>query len=112
MTAAEEAKQLDTITDVVQEKELDSSRATQAMAALSIPPRGENDASSSADNAAALDNVVVSKEDVDIIVNELEIDEDLARMTLRNVMMMMQSGGCGCGEKEALKEALRRLIVS
>ena len=64
MTAEEEAKQLDSVTDRVQEKELDASRANQALGALSTTS-GESGAPSSSKTTA------VKKEDVDVIVSEL-----------------------------------------
>eukprot|EP00565_Helicotheca_tamesis_P007000 CAMPEP_0185732394 /NCGR_PEP_ID=MMETSP1171-20130828/16020_1 /TAXON_ID=374046 /ORGANISM="Helicotheca tamensis, Strain CCMP826" /LENGTH=102 /DNA_ID=CAMNT_0028401867 /DNA_START=52 /DNA_END=360 /DNA_ORIENTATION=+ len=102
MTKEEEAKQLDSVTDVVQEKELDSSKANEAMAALSIGTE-----ESAAKGSASEKHVSVSQEDVDIIVSELEVSEELAERTLREVGEDM-----GVEGKPALAAALRRLVVS
>lgn len=93
-TQEQEAKQLDSVTDVVQEQVIDSSKATEAMSALAV---GGN-------NQAATDNssqqvVAVSKDDVALIVSELEVSEEIATRTLRNV----------AGD---VTEALRQLVTN
>ncbi len=102
MTAKDEAKQLDSVTDRVQENEtLDSSKAKSAMAALT---------SSSSDAIAEqkkLAKIKISKEDVDLIVDELEITEDVASKTLREVIAQGIEEG-----KTPLGEALRKLITT
>ena len=77
MTKQDEAKQLDSVTDVVQEKELDASKAQEAMSALATSAASVKDL-----NAAAL---TVSKEDVAFIVDQLEVTEDVATKMLRDV---------------------------
>mmetsp|Transcript_9840 Transcript_9840/g.15222 ORF Transcript_9840/g.15222 Transcript_9840/m.15222 type:complete len:99 (-) Transcript_9840:1057-1353(-) len=97
MTAAEEAKQLDSVTDVVQEKELDASKAQEAMSALS--------SSGLERTANSLDHIQVSKEDVELIVSTLEVTDEIATKTLRQVYVD-QDG------KHNVAEALRRLVTS
>lgn len=100
MTAEDEAKQLDSVTDRVQEAELDASRANQALGALS---------SGAAAAAVATKTMAVKKEDVDVIVEELEVTEDEAAAALR------AAAGEGDGTLEGRKlvaAALRRLVVS
>lgn len=58
MTAEDEAKQLDSVTDNVQEKELDTSRANQALGAL---------AGGGATASSTAKAIAVKKEDVDVI---------------------------------------------
>mmetsp|Transcript_15088 Transcript_15088/g.31688 ORF Transcript_15088/g.31688 Transcript_15088/m.31688 type:complete len:101 (-) Transcript_15088:207-509(-) len=100
MTAAAEAKQLDSVTDRVQEKELDESKANQAMAALT----------SSSNKAAAAKNkqVAVLREDIDVIVEELEVTEDVAAEALRAAAL---EDGELKGES-LVASALRRLVTS
>mmetsp|Transcript_19819 Transcript_19819/g.24440 ORF Transcript_19819/g.24440 Transcript_19819/m.24440 type:complete len:105 (-) Transcript_19819:15-329(-) len=104
MTAIDEAKQLDSVTDRVQENEtLDSSKAKSAMAALT---------SNSTDDGAAhlkkLAKIKVSEEDVAIIVDELEESDETATRALREVIFegIAEKGGSPLGE------ALRRLLVA
>lgn len=104
MTAEDEAKQLDSVTDRVQEKELDESRATQALGALGTAGTG---ASSSAD---ASKTIAVKKEDVDVIVAELEVTEDEAEVALREAAA--EEGGGIVEGQQLVAAALRRLVVS
>jgi len=100
-----EAKQLDSVTDVVQEQELDASKAEQAMNALSsddIKKKGGSDS-----KATALAAVIVSKEDIAAIVDEMEVTEEMAEKVLREVAISM--GGNPSGMVEA---ALRKLVTS
>ncbi len=102
MTADDEAKQLDSVTDRVQENEtLDSSKAKTAMAALS---------STSSDAIAEqkkLAKIKISKEDVELIMSEMEVTEDIASRALREVISRGVEEG-----KTPLGEALRKLITS
>ena len=102
MTEEEEAKQLDSVTDRVQENEaLDSSKAKSAMAALT---------SSSSDAIAEqrkLAKINISKEDVEVIMNEMEVTEDVASRTLREVIAKGIEEG-----HSPLGEALRKLITA
>lgn len=100
MAAEQEAKQLDSVTDRYEEKELDASKAQLAISALST-----NSA-----NAATVEKVVaVSKEDVALIVSELEVTEEVAERVLREVAL--QDGVGGDGESMVVA-ALRRLVTS
>ena len=96
MTAADEAKQLDSVTDRVAETELDSSRANQALGALSTLKKSE------------AKSITVKQEDVDVIVAELECSEGDAVEALRKVLE--ENGGLS-GE-ELVSAALTRLVVS
>eukprot|EP00980_Cylindrotheca_fusiformis_P007543 scaffold1561_cov129-Cylindrotheca_fusiformis.AAC.35 len=99
MTAAEEAKQLDSVTDRVKETEIDASKAQQAMSALSSANKEEDS------KAAALASVAVSKEDVALIVSELEVTEEEAERCLREVAATAEEG-------KMLEAALRKLVTS
>lgn len=97
--SSEEAQQLDSVTDMVQEQELDASKAQEAMSALATAQAKDDD------KAAALAAVIVSKEDVAMIVDEMRVTEDEADRVLREVAV--------AGHQDSmLKEALRKLISS
>ena len=100
MTAADEAKQLDSVTDMVKEAELDESKAQQAMSALKGAKQEEDS------KAAALAAVAVSKEDDAVIVDHLEVTEDVAKRALREVSY------AGAQEGKVLEEAIRKLVTS
>mmetsp|Transcript_53498 Transcript_53498/g.113621 ORF Transcript_53498/g.113621 Transcript_53498/m.113621 type:complete len:109 (+) Transcript_53498:87-413(+) len=108
MTAEDEAKQLDSVTDRVDEKELDASRANQALGALStttsggaaVPSAGEDDASKT---------MAVKKEDVEVIVAELEVTEDEAAAALRAAA---REGNWKLEGQKLVVAALRRLVES
>jgi hypothetical protein len=93
----DEAKQLDMVTDRVQEKELDASKAQEAMSALVSGGAKAND---------ALSQIQVSKEDVDLIVNELEVTEAVAERALREVAAQ------AVDEQPLVVAALRKLVAS
>jgi hypothetical protein len=100
MTAEDEAKQLDSVTDRVQEQELDESKANQAMAALASASK-----KSSADQNK---DISVLKEDIDVIVEELEVTEDMAAAALREVA----AGDGSLAGESLVAAALRSLVVS
>mmetsp|Transcript_9290 Transcript_9290/g.27814 ORF Transcript_9290/g.27814 Transcript_9290/m.27814 type:complete len:99 (-) Transcript_9290:566-862(-) len=80
-TAKEAAAGLEKVTDFVEETGVDGSKAMGALGAL-----GETvDAKAEAERQreAALAAVKVSKEDVDLIVSELEVARDVADRELR-----------------------------
>ena len=84
---------------------LDSSKAKTAIAAL-------NSSSSAGKlDQTKLANIKVTKEDVDWIVHELEVTEDVADRTLREVIFENDSGDVKEG-KSPLGEALKRLLVA
>ena len=97
MTAEDEAKQLDSVTDRVQENELDESRASQALGALS-----------GGATSSATPDIAVKKEDVDMIVAELEVTEDEASAALRAVVA--EDGGLE--GQQLVAAALTRLVVT
>jgi NACalpha-BTF3-like transcription factor len=99
-TEAEQAKQLDSVTDVVQEKELDASKAQEAMSALSAQKADQSlDAGAQA--------VAVSKEDVALIMSEMEVTEDVAERALRSVTLPADDSS-----SSRLVEALRHLVTN
>jgi NACalpha-BTF3-like transcription factor len=95
--AEAQAKQLDSVTDRVEEQEVDGTKAQQAMSALMTKQ---------ASALSAKDQVAVSKEDVSVIVHELEVSEELAIRTLRLVSLETKDG------ESALVAALRKLVTS
>lgn len=97
--ASREAQQLDSVTDMFQEQELDASKAQQAMSALSSSKQ-EDDG-----KAAALAAVSVSKEDIAVIVSELEVTEEVADRVLREVAIDGH-------QDKMLQAALRKLVTS
>jgi NACalpha-BTF3-like transcription factor len=102
--AAEEqntAKQLDSVTDNFEEQEVDATKAQQAMSAWSTGKQ-----------ALALseeDQVSVSKEDVELIMSELEVTEEVAKRTLRQVAVDVdvKEGG-----ESMVVAALRKMVSS
>lgn len=102
MTAADEAKQLDSVTDRVMDQEsMSASKATEAMSALASKRNKD-------DQDVLLDSIQVSKEDVDLIVAELEVTDEMATKALKEVM----SQGLVNEGQSAVGEALRKLIVT
>ena len=99
MEAQEQAKQLDSVTDRVQEKEVDATKAQQAMASLSAGTAGGAD-------AAVADQVKISKEDIDLIMAELEVTADTATKALR------EAAADGNPADELVVAALRKLVTS
>ena len=101
MTAEEEAKQLDSVTDNHQESELDISKASEALGSL-----GKTATSTGAppDSAAT---VAVKPEDVDLIVAELEVTSDEAAQALREAAAADDADG-----KDLVSSALRKLVTS
>jgi NACalpha-BTF3-like transcription factor len=98
MVEAEEAKQLDSVTDNVKEAEcIDASKAQKAMSALSTLHED--------DKTTALATVAVSKEDVAFIVSELEVTEEVAERALREVAADAEEG-------KMVVAALRKLVTS
>lgn len=97
MEAQEQAKQLDSVTDLVQEKEVDATKAQLAMSALT-PAK--------AASAAAADSVAVAKEDVALIVEELEVTGETAERALREVAVDIKEG------ESLVVAALRKLVTT
>eukprot|EP01083_Nonionella_stella_P013390 37715_1 len=122
MTAQDEAKQLDSVTDRVTEEEstMDASAAKSKVLSLSSDVHTYTGMDSAAEEKSksakkALAAIEVSKEDIDVLVEELEISEDVADKALREVLFEGAGSGSGSGVSEGgspLGEALRRLIRS
>jgi len=103
MTAADEAKHLDSVTDNVQEQELDEGKVFEAMSALSIKKAKGNDDAAASSAAAARK---VSKEDVAFIVAELEVTDEVAEKALRDVIVEGEESSSAI-----MEAALKQLIV-
>lgn len=88
-------QQLDSVTDVVQEKELDASKAQEAMSALATSK------AQTADANGALQTIAVSKEHIAFITNQLEVTDDVATLALRKA----------AAAEEPLVTALQSLIA-
>ena len=99
--ADQQARQLDSVTDFHSETEIDASKAQQAMSALASAKQQEDP------KAVALAAVNVSKEDVAVIVSELEVTDTVAERALREVVVLD-----GAEEAKMLEAALRKLITS
>ena len=127
--AKAQAAQLDSVTDVVQEQEVDATRALQAMNAFLSDGSGNSNAGNTGASTAAspiLSNdlqqklnitsnvtaAVIRSEDVQLICNELEVTEDVATQALRDAAN--ESGDVkATDDKDALVTlALRKLITS
>jgi len=98
MDAATEAKQLDSVTDVVKDVEIDTSKAEQALNALTA--KKESDYKSASSVA-----LKVSKEDVAFIVWELEVTEDAAERALRQASLDVG------GKEGTMVEAALRILI-
>ena len=105
--AQAQAKQLDSVTDVVQDTELDASKVQQAMASVGGGASGMGVDSAA---AAASSTFKVSKDHVKIIVDEFDgyFTEDQAEKVLRDVHVESKLEG---GD-ELLKAALQKLLAS
>jgi hypothetical protein len=98
---AQEANQLESITDRVEDREIDDGKAKEAMSGLASADKVEDT------KAATLSSVEVSKDDVAVIVEELEVTEDVAELVLREVTLEDNEEGTSIIEK-----ALKRLVSS
>jgi HYPK UBA domain len=127
--AKAQAAQLDSVTDVVHEQEVDATRALQAMNAFLSDSSGtssNNTSTAGTSNAAttSLDNdleqkltitanitaSVIRSEDVQLICSELDVTEEVATQALRDAAN--ESGDAAVtDEKDALVIlALRKLV--
>jgi NACalpha-BTF3-like transcription factor len=97
-TDQEQAKQLDSVTDVVQEKELDQNKAQEAMASLAGAAKGQS--------TKTTPTLQVSKEDVTLIMTQMEVSEDEAIRALQETAVVMAEG------KSLPVETLRRMVTS
>lgn len=96
-----QAKQLDSVTDRVEEQEVDLGKAQRAMNAL-------DGGGSKAAAAAHGNSAVVSAADVQVVCDELEVSEEVATNVLRQV-----AGGLASTEDHEVwvAAALRHLIT-
>lgn len=100
MTEKDEAKQLDSVTDRILETDaMEEDKAKNAMAALN----------NSHDNSETqqLSAISVEQADIDVIVEELEVTDDMAKRALQEVIFE----GLVADGKTALEVALRRLVT-
>lgn len=91
---AKQAQQLDSVTDVVQEQEVDIAKAQQALTEFSPQTISDDPAEQE-----------VAQEDIDWIVAELEVTEAMARTTLRQVANDLPEG------ETLVVAALRKLVT-
>jgi NACalpha-BTF3-like transcription factor len=134
--AKAQAAQLDSVTDVVQEQEVDATRAQQAMnaflsdgneavAATATPTlhadfqdklNVSSPNSSSGNNAASSASALIRAEDIQLLCNEFDVTEDIAIKALRdaaNEIDKTTTNNNSNHEKDALVIlALQKLIVS
>ena len=101
--AEAEAKQLDSVTDMVAEQTVDETKAQEAMSALSSVTK-----ESTVKKIQEVASIV--KEDVELIMSELDVTEDVARKTLHDVAVEKKISK---REDDTLvKAALRKLVTS
>jgi len=101
--AQAQAKQLDSVTDVHQETEVDATKAAQAMGALSSKQ-------SARIHAGNDERAIVVAEDVALICNELDVSEDVAKRALRQAAVDL---GVKQREGNALVvQALKTLVTT
>ncbi|XP_022741892.1 huntingtin-interacting protein K-like [Durio zibethinus] len=77
----QQSKAFDKLTDRVEDRQLDSSRAQSAMASIAASAEAEKNAMILREKELA--SVKINSADVDIIANELELDKKVAERTLR-----------------------------
>lgn len=77
----QQSKALDSLTDHVEDRQLDSTRVQQAMASIAATSDADRNAQRLREKELAA--VKINAEDVDIIANELEMDKKVAERTLR-----------------------------
>ncbi|CAM6085480.1 unnamed protein product [Calypogeia fissa] len=80
----QQSKALDSLTDHVEERQLDSTRVQQAMASISA--RADADRNTQRLKELELSKVKINAADVDIMVEELELDRKVAEKRLREHM--------------------------
>lgn len=100
---AKQAQQLDSVTDVVQEQDMDSAKAQQALqnAFSSSTSLQQEQASNNHDQTTTM------KTQIDFIVQELEVTEEMAHTTLQQVMTTDSS----LQGDALLTAALRKLVT-
>lgn len=118
--AQAQAKQLDSVTDVVQETEVDATKAQEAMAGLTTAPVIHNDDGEAATTDAKSSKATVEKtirvNDVELICNELDVTEEVARKALREAAFELGNSSTGEGQPQhqraMLAHALKNLVTS
>jgi NACalpha-BTF3-like transcription factor len=107
--AKAQAAQLDSVTDVVQEQEVDEARAQEAMSALSSNKAGDVMASDLQKLGKSTANAV-TQEDIQLICNELDVTEDVAVKSLREAAIEL--GITNRENDDVVVAALRKLVTS
>ena len=101
--AQAQAKQLDSVTDVHQETEVDATRAQEAMGVLSS-------AQTSGDHGSDNVGTLVVADDVALICDELDVTEEVAKRALREAAVEL---GVTQREGQSLViKALKKLVTS
>ena len=106
--SANAAKQLDSVTDRVQETELDSSKAQEAMAGVA-----GGDATKT---SLTIHQIRVARDDVSVIQKEFDdVTEDQAILVLKQASLELQQAGTAIEDPKVgggvvLAAALRKLI--
>ena len=101
--AQAQAKQLDSVTDVHQETEVDATRAQEAMGVLSS-------AQTSGDRRSDNVGTLVVADDVALICDELDVTEEVAKRALREAAVEL---GVTQREGQSLViKALKKLVTS
>eukprot|EP00250_Pteridium_aquilinum_P004601 c14810_g1_i1 orf=211-549(+) len=77
----QQSKALDSLTDHVEDRQLDSNRVQQAMAFIAADAAADRNAQRLREKELAA--VKINAADVDVIANELELDKKVAERTLR-----------------------------
>ncbi|KAJ7542309.1 hypothetical protein O6H91_10G100700 [Diphasiastrum complanatum] len=77
----QQSKALDSLTDHVEDRQLDSSRVQQAIASIAASSEADRNAQRLKDKELAA--VKINQADVDVIANELELDKKIAERMLR-----------------------------
>ncbi|KAJ7550848.1 hypothetical protein O6H91_07G121400 [Diphasiastrum complanatum] len=77
----QQSKALDSLTDHVEDRQLDSSRVQQAIASIAASSEADRNTQRLKDKELAA--VKINQADVDVIANELELDKKVAERMLR-----------------------------
>lgn len=77
----QQSKALDSITDHVEERQLDSKRVQQAMAAINASAEANRNAQRLREKELA--SVAINSEHIDVIASEVEVDRQIAERKLR-----------------------------
>ena len=107
--AKAQAAQLDSVTDVVQEQEVDEARAQEAMSALSSN-KAEDASSTDSQKLGKRTANAVTQADIQLICNELDVTEDVAVKALREAAIEL--GIVNRENDDVVVAALRKLVTS